>query len=74
MRLYPRESAVAAVLFAVIACTGTSQEPLELGAVAPAFSLTGATRDGVLPSPVRLEDLRDKTVVIAFFYRAKTKG
>jgi peroxiredoxin len=63
-----------AVLFAGVACAGLSQEPLEVGAVAPGFSLTGATRDGVLSSPVRLEDLRDKTVVIAFFYQAKTKG
>jgi len=28
----------------------------------------------VLAAPVRLADLRDKTVVIAFFYRARTKG
>jgi hypothetical protein len=37
-------------------------------------SLAGASRDGIMPGPVRLSDLRDQTVVIAFFYRARTKG
>ncbi len=48
--------------------------PLAVGATAPDFSLVGATREGVLPAPLRLGDLRDQTVVIAFFYRAKTRG
>ena len=48
--------------------------PLTVGSLAPDFSLGGGTRDGVLRQPVRLADLRDQTVVIAFFYRAKTKG
>ncbi len=51
-----------------------AQDPLAVGAVAPPFALTGATRDGILPAKVQLADLRDKTVVIAFFYQAKTKG
>ena len=48
--------------------------PLEVGAAAPDFSLAGATRYGVLKDPVHLADFRDKTVVIAFFYRARTRG
>lgn len=48
--------------------------PLPVGTVAPEFALTGATADGVLERPVRLSDFRDQTVVIAFFYRARTKG
>lgn len=48
--------------------------PLAVGAAAPPFELTGATRDGVLPRAVRLADFRDKTLVIAFFYKARTKG
>jgi hypothetical protein len=74
MRISPRGITLAATLVAGTACAGATQEPLEIGAVAPGFALTGATREGVLASPVRLEDLRDKTVVIAFFYQAKTKG
>jgi cytochrome oxidase Cu insertion factor (SCO1/SenC/PrrC family) len=48
--------------------------PLAVGAAAPDFALTGASLDGVLERPVRLSDFRDQTVVIAFFYRARTKG
>ena len=48
--------------------------PLELGAPAPDFSLPGATRYGVLAKPVRLSDFEGKTVVLAFFYKARTSG
>lgn len=48
--------------------------PLEVGAVAPDFSLPGATRYGVLKNPVRLSDFQGKTVVLAFFFKARTKG
>ena len=51
-----------------------AQEPLEVGTVAPAFALVGATRDGVLPDTVRLSDFAGKTVVLAFFYRVRTPG
>ena len=46
----------------------------EVGTVAPDFALPGATRYGILKDPVRLSDLRGKTVVLAFFYKARTKG
>jgi hypothetical protein len=46
----------------------------EVGSLAPDFSLPGATRYGLLRDPVRLSDYRGKTVVLAFFYRARTKG
>ncbi len=51
-----------------------SAKPLEVGAPAPDFSLRGATRYGVLAKPIRLSDFKDKTVVIAFFYKARTSG
>jgi hypothetical protein len=53
--------------------TGTPP-PLEIGAAAPDFSLPGATRYGVLTNPVRLSDFKGKTVVLAFFYKARTSG
>ena len=56
----------------VLACQ--EPQPLAVGTMAPDFVLTGATSDGVLQQPVRLSDLRDQTVVIAFFYKARTKG
>ena len=48
--------------------------PLEVGAVAPDFSIPGATRYGVLKNPVRLSDFKGKAVVLAFFFRARTRG
>ena len=42
--------------------------------VAPDFTLTGATRYGLLQTPVRLSDYRGRTVVLAFFFQARTKG
>lgn len=66
---------VAGVLGLVAAPTAAQEpKPLEVGAPAPDFVLPGATSDGVLGSPIRLSDFRDKTVVIAFFYRARTRG
>ena len=48
--------------------------PLEVGVEAPDFELPGATRYGVLREPVQLSDFRGKTVVLAFFYRARSRG
>jgi len=47
---------------------------LEVGEMAPDFALTGATRFGVLETPVRLSDFRGKTVVLSFFFKVRTKG
>ena len=48
--------------------------PIEVGAVAPDFAIPGATRYGTLKNPVRLSDFKGKTVVLAFFFKARTKG
>lgn len=73
--------AILLVLAAVIGlCTApaaSAQEtpaPLEVGAVAPDFALPGATRYGVLEEQVHLSDYAGKTVVLAFFFRARTRG
>jgi peroxiredoxin len=42
--------------------------------MAPDFTLPGVTRYGALRDPVRLADYRGQTVVVAFFYKARTKG
>lgn len=44
------------------------------GQTAPDFSVTGATRYGVLSESVSLSDFRGETVVLAFFFRARTRG
>jgi hypothetical protein len=45
-----------------------------VGQMAPDFTLPGATRYGLLRNPVRLSDFRGQTVVLAFFFEARTKG
>jgi AhpC/TSA family len=52
----------------------TTTPPLEVGAVAPDFTLPGATRYGTLSRPVHLSDFKGKTVVLAFFFKARTSG
>ena len=74
---------IAALLAIASAGAARAQQPTsaapapaspEVGTMAPDFALTGATRYGVLRDPVHLSDFRGKTVVLAFFYRARTKG
>jgi len=72
--------AVAAMLM-VAASAARAQQPAapsepapEVGTLAPDFALPGATRYGVLRDPIHLSDFRGKTVVLAFFYKARTKG
>ena len=45
-----------------------------VGSVAPDFTIPGGTRYGLLKNPVKLSDNRGQTVVLAFFYQARTKG
>jgi hypothetical protein len=68
------------LLGAVMATSVAAQQqpatapPLEIGATAPDFAMRGATRFGVLRDPVRLSDYKGKVVVLAFFFRARTRG
>jgi hypothetical protein len=48
--------------------------PLTAGTVAPDFALSGSTRFGVLKGPIHLSDFKGKTVILAFYYRARTRG
>ena len=82
MSRFPLAPALAVTLAALpAAATAQAQQPqqptpppLEVGAAAPDFSLPGATRYGVLQNPIRLSDFKGKTVVLAFFFRARTRG
>lgn len=47
---------------------------LKAGTAAPDFTLPGATRWGALAEPVQLSDFKGKTVVLAFFPAARTRG
>ena len=78
MRL--RRTAIAFALFlglAIAAQPTTAQdasELIEVGQMAPDFTVIGATRYGILEDPVRLSDFRGEAVVLAFFFRARTRG
>jgi peroxiredoxin Q/BCP len=49
-------------------------KPLAAGSMAPDFSLPAATSAGVLPKQFQLSELRGRTVVLAFFFKARTSG
>ena len=71
-----------AVIFALcaLATSAGAQAPApanvspEVGTLAPDFTLPAATRYGVLRDSIKLSDYRGKTVVLAFFFKARTKG
>jgi peroxiredoxin Q/BCP len=76
-----RRLAVYSLLAGAFALTGVApaaaqgeSELLPVGAAAPDFELPGATRHGLLASPVSLSEYRGETVVLAFFYRVRTPG
>jgi hypothetical protein len=69
-----RSLALAVCLLAAPPVLTAQARPLEVGATAPDFSMKGATRYGVLTKPVHLSDFKGKAVVLAFFYKARTKG
>ena len=66
--------------FFLMAGTVGAQDPApeppgpKVGEAAPDFALPGATRWGPLKDPVRLSDYHGKTVILAFFSRARTRG
>ena len=68
---------LATLLLALVQQPAAAPAPppaLDVGAVAPDFSIPGATRYGTLKTPVRLSDYKGKTVVLAFFFKARTRG
>jgi len=69
--------ALPAVALSVAAGTVAAQDSTKAVAVgqqAPDFTAVGATRFGVLKDPIKLSDFRGQTVVLAFFFKARTKG
>ncbi len=54
-------------------CLLAGQGPA-VGAMAPDWTLTVASREGVAAQPLTLSSLRGQPVVIAFFPRARTRG
>ena len=76
-----RRWAVVGTLAAAVGLTGptnaAAQEEenfLAVGEMAPDIEVVGATRYGVLSNKVKLSDYGGETVVLAFFFRARTRG
>ena len=68
-------------LGAALAVPAYSQQPAAAappgpvaGDLAPDFTAPGAAMSGTLKAPIRLSDLKGKTVVLAFFPKARTSG
>lgn len=55
------------------AAAPAAAQGLDVGAVAPDFTLVSAGKDGV-GQPVKLSELKGRTVVLAFFPKARTSG
>lgn len=57
-----------------VAAQQTAAPGPAVGQMAPVFAVQGATRHGILRDSIRLSEFRGKTVVLAFFFKARTKG
>lgn len=64
----------AALLVPGAALLAQGDTALEVGVEAPAFALPGGTAEGMAPELVSLSDFEGKTVVLAFFFKVRTKG
>ena len=49
-------------------------EFLSAGEMAPDIQVTGSTRYGVVSESLNLSDFRGETVVLAFYFRARSGG
>jgi cytochrome oxidase Cu insertion factor (SCO1/SenC/PrrC family) len=64
----------AAAALAAWAPAAPAQTAPDVGQQAPDFTAPAATRYGLLREPISLAQFRGKTVVLAFFFKARTKG
>lgn len=72
----PGHTRLLALTLALAAAPVAAQEaavPLPVGSTAPDFTLPSATRNGV-GRTISLSDFHGQTVVIAFFFRARSSG
>jgi hypothetical protein len=78
-RFVLRRSLGALAVLSLVAGTAGAQQPAaetgpKVGEAAPDFSLGGATRYGILRDQITLSSYRGNTVVLAFFFKARTRG
>ncbi len=73
MRRITTSLLLAGALGATLPSAGSAQF-LPVGAEAPNITFEGATRHGVIEGQKQLSDYAGETVVLAFFFRARTRG
>ena len=73
---YGMAAAAAALSFAGPTIGGAQQAEVgpKVGEMAPDFALRGVTKDGPMRDALKLSSYRGNTVVLAFFFEARTKG
>lgn len=78
MRRFRRSGMFAAALLSLAATPSLKAQQAEagprVGEAAPDFTLAGATRYGILRDQIKLSDYKGNTVVLAFFFKARTRG
>jgi peroxiredoxin Q/BCP len=77
MRRFAAVCLSAGALMAGMPRAGAAQDQprfLAVGEMAPNIQLEGATRYGVVSDPISLNEYRGETLVLAFFFRARSSG
>jgi len=86
MRLRFRSFALQSLVLLTLPAVARTQQPTPataaaptlpiptVGDMAPDFAIHGATRYGLLRDGAKLSDYRGQTVVLWFFFKARTKG
>ena len=66
--------AVAAIVPFIAGAQAAALTPLKVGEMAPDFTVTVVTANGVAAKPFKLSEHKGETVVLAFFPKARTSG
>ena len=66
--------AVAAIVPSIAGAQAAALTPLKVGEMAPDFTVTVVTANGVAAKPFKLSEHKGETVVLAFFPKARTSG
>ena len=67
-------AAIAPSIAGAQAAPAAALTPLKVGEMAPDFTVTVVTADGVAKKPFKLSEHKGETVVLAFFPKARTSG
>jgi peroxiredoxin Q/BCP len=69
-----RNAAVAGLALTLTTAAAAAQDAPKVGDLAPDFTVQMVTAANPVPTPFKLSEHRGKTIVIAFFPKARTKG